>query len=176
MHMLLTGAATLLISLFALSHGPAAAHGAKADGHDKAQETKQETSQKSDGKPLQSTGSGTRLLTLDPAEIRMLVDETMLPDGNLEIGVLSLPVGYASSGGHQHGSTEVFYVIEGRLIHKLNGEQHILDPGMVGVVRPGDEIDHGVDGDVAVKALVVWAPGGEAQRLIDAGFTSTPLE
>lgn len=125
---------------------------------------------------LQATGDGTDLLTLGGAEIKMLVDQSILPDGEVEIGILYLPVGYDSSGGHQHGSTEVFYVMEGRLIHRLNGKVHILEPGMIGIVRKGDEIDHGVDGDVPVKALVVWVPGGEANRLIDMGFESVPLK
>ncbi len=47
---------------------------------------------------------------------------------------------------------------------------------MVGIARIGDTIDHGVDGDVPVKALVIWVSGGEADRLVEGGFTSTPLD
>jgi len=125
---------------------------------------------------LEATGSGTNMLTLEDAQIKMLVDQELLPEGEVEVGVLYLPVGYMNSGGHQHGSTEVFYVIEGRLIHVLNGEKHVLEPGTVGIVRKGDTIDHGVEGDVPVKALVIWAPGGEADRLIEMGFKSAPLD
>ncbi|HIF08595.1 MAG TPA: cupin domain-containing protein, partial [Sneathiellales bacterium] len=82
----------------------------------------------------------------------------------------------ASSGVHPHGSLEIFFVIEGNLIHRLNGETHILKPGMVGIARIGDTIDHGVDGDVPVKALVIWVSGGEVDRLVEGGFTSTPLD
>ncbi len=125
---------------------------------------------------LPSTSAGTRLLSLGDAQIKMLVDQNMLPDGEIEIGMLSLPAGFASSGVHPHGSLEIFYVIEGNLIHRLNGETHILKPGMVGIARIGDTIDHGVDGDVPVKALVIWVSGGEVDRLVEGGFTSTPLD
>jgi hypothetical protein len=39
---------------------------------------------------------------------------------------------------------------------------------MLGFVRPPDEVNHIVPGDEPVKALVIWAPGGEAQGLMDA--------
>jgi|TARA_B100000315_G_C14448109_1_gene527792 quercetin dioxygenase-like cupin family protein len=156
MRALLYGTAALLLCVTAWSIKQGFAHGA---------DTK-----------LQITGDGTDLLTFEGAEIKMLVDQSVLPEGEVEIGILYLPVGYDSSGEHQHGSTEVFYVMEGRLIHRLNGEVHILEPGTIGIVRKGDEIDHGVDGDVPVKALVVWVPGGEVDRLIDIGFESTPLD
>jgi len=37
---------------------------------------------------------------------------------------------------------------------------------MVGVVRVGDSVAHAVLSDEPVKALVIWLPGGEADRLI----------
>ena len=48
----------------------------------------------------------------------------------------------------------------------MNGESHLLSPGMLGFVRPPDEVNHVVPGDDPVKALVIWAPGGEAARVL----------
>jgi mannose-6-phosphate isomerase-like protein (cupin superfamily) len=74
-----------------------------------------------------------------------------------------------------HGRIEIFYILAGRLDHVVNGESHLLRPGMVGIVRPGDEVIHRVVSDVPVKALVIWAPGGEADRI--AGFLNErPIE
>ncbi len=60
-----------------------------------------------------------------------------------------------------HGTVEIFYVLSGELDHIVNDESHILTPGMVGIVRTGDSVVHRVVGDEPVKALVIWAPGGE---------------
>lgn len=66
---------------------------------------------------------------------------------------------------HRHGSLEVFYVLEGRLGHEVNGEPHELEPGMVGIVRPGDDVVHTVLSPEDVKALVVWVPADEVERI-----------
>jgi len=34
-----------------------------------------------------------------------------------------------------------------------------------GVVKPGDEVMHRVLGDTPVKAVVIWVPGGESDRI-----------
>jgi uncharacterized cupin superfamily protein len=69
---------------------------------------------------------------------------------------------------------EIFYVLEGTLEHVVNGVTHVLTPGMVGIVRAGDEVAHRVPGDEPVRALVVWAPGGEVDR-IAPGFRQRPV-
>lgn len=108
-------------------------------------------------KVYESPTSGTR--------IELLLDESNLGGGELEIGEITFPPG-TRSGDHPHGSTEVFYVLEGELEHVVNGESHLLKPGMLGFVRPPDRVNHVVPGDEPVKALVIWAPGGEAQRIV----------
>ncbi len=55
--------------------------------------------------------------------------------------------------------------ISGQLHHVVNGEERVITPGMVGVVRAGDEVVHKVPGDQPCRAVVIWAPGGEADRL-----------
>ena len=77
-----------------------------------------------------------------------------------------MPVGSgAGPASHRHGSTEMIYVISGELDHVVNGETHRLTAGMVGIVKPSDTVIHRVVGQAPVKALLVWAPGGEVERL-----------
>jgi hypothetical protein len=40
-----------------------------------------------------------------------------------------------------------------------------LKPGMVGLVRPPDKVRHKTGANGPTKALVIWAPGGEAGRI-----------
>ena len=105
----------------------------------------------------ESPTSGTR--------IKLLLDESNLGGNEIEIGEITFPAG-VNSGNHPHGSTEIFYVLSGELEHVVNGESHLLRPGMLGFVRPPDEVNHIVPGSEPVKALVIWAPGGEAHRIV----------
>ena len=90
--------------------------------------------------------------------------------------MLNVPAGFGESGAHQHGSLEIFYVVEGVLGHEVNGISHRLEPGMVGFVKPGDAVNHQVLSDGPMRALVIWLPGGEAGRLLEhAGFTEQPV-
>lgn len=102
--------------------------------------------------------------------IKVLVDAATLGGGEVEIAEITFPPGPIPTRGHQHGAVEIFYVLEGTLEHIVNGTPHRLTPGMVGIVRPGDEVIHGVVSEGPVRALVVWAPGGEVDR-IAPGFT-----
>lgn len=112
-----------------------------------------------EGHVYQSPTSGTT--------IRMLLDESNLGGTEIEIGEITFAPG-TNSGSHPHGSTEIFYVLSGELEHVVNGESHLLGPGMLGFVRPPDEVNHVVPGDEPVKALVIWAPGGEAGRILQS--------
>ena len=78
-------------------------------------------------------------------------------------------------GSHRHGAVEIFYVLSGTLGHEVNGEMHMLTPGMVGVVRPEDSVRHIVPKDADVKLLVIWTPAGEAKKFFGHGKT-TPIE
>ena len=83
----------------------------------------------------------------------------------VDVGVITFPPG-TDSGEHAHGVTEIFYVLEGALEHVVNGDSHTLAPGMLGSVKPPDRVNHRVapNGPPA-RALVIWAPGGEAERI-----------
>ena len=121
--------------------------------------------------------SGTRLLKKGDIDIRMLLEASNLGGQEIEIGEITLPVSYGQGGDHHHAKMEIFYVLSGRLGHTVNGEPHVLEPGMIGVVRVGDSIAHAVLSDEPVKALVIWLPGGEANRLVDEfGYSESPLQ
>ncbi len=110
--------------------------------------------------------AGIRVLTLGSGtSIKMLLDATNLGGGEIEVAEITFPAGMNPTGGHRHGAMEIFYIVEGVLGHVVNGEEHRLEPGMAGVVRPGDEVMHRVLSDGPVKALVLWVPGGEADRI-----------
>ena len=84
---------------------------------------------------------------------------------DVDVARLTFPPG-TNSGGHKHGVTEIFYVLEGTLEHVVNGESHILTKGMLGYVKPPDTVNHIVDANgPPAETLVIWAPGGEAARL-----------
>ncbi len=130
-----------------------------------------------EGPAYEAKSTGTRNLALDTVTIKMLVDASNIGSNLAEVGELFLPVESGESVAHQHANLELFYVVEGVLGHEVNGKAHRLEPGEVGIVKPGDTVKHAVLTDVPVKALVIWVPGGEADLLIEhAGFVVVPDE
>lgn len=100
------------------------------------------------------------------AEIELLLSESNLGGSEIQIGEITWPPG-ANSGDHPHGATEVFYVLEGELEHVVDGVSEILGPGDLGFVRPPSEVNHITSPDGGpVRALVIWAPGGEGTRIV----------
>lgn len=102
--------------------------------------------------------------------IQLLLGVAELPGGEAEIGEITLPAGYAGSTEHSHNSTEIFYVLQGQLEQTVGGVSKTLGPGMIGVVPKNQTVVHGVAGDQAVRALIIWLPAGESARLIEKGF------
>lgn len=99
-------------------------------------------------------------------EIELLLSESNLGGGELQIGEIIFPPG-TNSGDHLHGATEVFYVLEGELEHVVDGISEILGPGDLGFVRPPARVNHIVaPGGPPARALVIWAPGGEGTRIV----------
>jgi len=116
--------------------------------------------------PYARASSGTRTLALPGGTtIRLLLEAANLRGNEIEVAEITFPVGTNPPRGHGHGSLEIFYVVEGVLGHVVDDVEYRLEPGMVGVVRPGDSVAHRVLSDVPVKALVLWVPGGEADRI-----------
>lgn len=120
---------------------------------------------------------GTRRLQNEGSDfsIKVLVEAANLGSDDVEIGEITFPAGSEPRNGHSHAAIEIFYILSGELDHIVNGESHLLHPGMVGIVRPGDDVIHRVPSATEpVRALVIWAPGGEVERL-SRFFTSHPL-
>lgn len=122
------------------------------------------------------SSSGTRILENDAGtSIRILVENVVVPGTGVEIAEATLPVGSgAGPASHRHGVMEMIYVISGELDHVVNGEAHRLTPGMVGIVKPADTVIHRVVGQTPVKMLLIWAPGGEVERLAQR-FRQRPI-
>ncbi|HWP71718.1 MAG TPA: cupin domain-containing protein [Gemmatimonadaceae bacterium] len=122
------------------------------------------------------SSSGTRILENDTGtSIRILVENTVLAGTGVEVAEATMPVGAGSGpASHRHGSTEIIYVLSGELDHVVNGEPHRLTAGMVGIVKPSDTVIHRVVGQSPVKVLLIWAPGGEVERLAQR-FRQRPI-
>ena len=122
------------------------------------------------------SSSGTRVLENDTGtSIKILVDNTVLAGTGVEVAEATMPVGAGSGpASHRHGSTEIIYVLSGELDHVVNGEAHRLTAGMVGIVKPSDTVIHRVVGQSPVKVLLIWAPGGEVDRLAQR-FRQRPI-
>ena len=122
------------------------------------------------------SSSGTRILENDTGtSIRILVENTVLAGTGVEVAEATMPVGAGSGpASHRHGSTEIIYVLSGELDHVVNGEPHRLTAGMVGIVKPSDTVIHRVVGQSPVKVLLIWAPGGEVDRLAQR-FRQRPI-
>lgn len=107
-----------------------------------------------------------RFVSPSGAEIELLLSESNLGGSEIQIGEITWPPG-ANSGDHPHGATEVFYVLEGELEHVVDGVSQILGPGDLGFVRPPSRVNHITSPDGGrVRALVIWAPGGEGTRIV----------
>jgi quercetin dioxygenase-like cupin family protein len=117
---------------------------------------------------------GTRWLEGPGVAIKVLVEASNFGGSEVEVAEIVLQPG-GSAATHRHGSHELIYVLEGTLDHVVNGETHRLEPGMVGVVKQGDTVAHKVASTGPVKAVLVWAPGGEADRLAKM-FEARPVE
>ena len=110
---------------------------------------------------------GTRYLEFGggASSFKILLEEANLGGQELEIAEHSFAPG-TNIGGHSHSSIEIFYVLSGELEHTVNGETVLLTPGMIGVVRSGDEVIHKVPSvDTPAKVLIMWTPAGEITRI-----------
>lgn len=124
------------------------------------------------------SSTGTRLLeSAAPGgpSLEVLVEPSVLGGAEVAVAEIELPAsGGAPPAPHVHGSIEIFYVLSGTLHHVVEGERHVLTPGMIGIVRPGDRVVHEVGSEEPVRALVIWAPGDEVDR-IARFFTERPI-
>lgn len=92
-------------------------------------------------------------------EWKVLVDAANLGGTETRIAELTFNTDYVGQP-HTHDAIEIFYVLSGRFGHNVNGVPGVLEPGEIGICRPGDTIIHTVEGDEPAVVLTIWLPGG----------------
>jgi quercetin dioxygenase-like cupin family protein len=107
------------------------------------------------------------------AKWKLLINESNLGGKELDAAEVTLPAG-TTVRSHSHGTVEIIYVLSGTYEHEVNGKLYRLTPGMVGIVRPEDKVRHLVPKDGETKLLILWAPGGEASRILTQSKGRTP--
>ncbi len=100
--------------------------------------------------------------------IKILIEETNLGSQGAEIAEIWFPPGFEGQS-HPH-ELEIIYVVAGELDHIVNGESHILKPGMTGVVRARDRVVHKTHSADGVRTLVIWPLGGEVAGFAESGM------
>ena len=106
---------------------------------------------------------------VDPASkstIRVVIDEKLGGTKEVSIAELEIPPG-VDVPDHIHQSTEIFYVLSGELEQTSEGKVRKLTAGMAALVPANSTTHHKVTSKEPVRALVIWAPGGEERRIVD---------
>jgi quercetin dioxygenase-like cupin family protein len=107
------------------------------------------------------------------AKWKLLLDESNSGGKEVELAEVTLRAG-TTVPNHTHGSVEILYVLSGTYAHEVNGKRYLLRPGMVGIVRPGDQVRHLVPKEGDAKLLIIWAPAGEAGHSLARAKGTTP--
>lgn len=100
----------------------------------------------------------------------------------LLFAVLGVVLTATAPAADAQGPSTYTYATDGIRDHiggsQVNGRRYSLTPGMVGIVRPGDQVRHLVPMSGPAKLLIIWAPGGEARRLLGhaKGLEIRPLD
>lgn len=114
--------------------------------------------------------TGTRQFEWDsesgPGWIKVLIEEANLGSKGAEIAEVYFPPGWQGEP-HPH-ELEIIYVLEGELDHIVNGQSHILKPGMIGVVRARDRVVHRSISPEGVRTLIIWPLGDEVGPMSDS--------
>ncbi len=113
---------------------------------------------------ISSNGLGTYANPSGSFTLKRLLDSANFGGAELDIAELTFGPDYQGRV-HTHQPIEIFYVLSGRLRHVVNGVAADLEPGMIGVVRPSDQVEHIVLSKEPLRMLVIWVPGGLAERL-----------
>jgi quercetin dioxygenase-like cupin family protein len=105
---------------------------------------------------------------VDPASkstIRVVINEQLGGTKEVSIAELEIPPG-VDVPDHVHQSTEIFYILSGELEQTSEGKVQKLTAGMAALVPANTTTHHKVTSKEPVRALVIWAPGGEEQRIV----------
>ena len=116
------------------------------------------------GVGTQAPAPGPQLTSITRGSLRMLLDRAQLGGSQVSVGERSYPPNYESAE-HTHKSIELIYVLSGRFQHVVNDQTHVLTPGMLGVVKPGDKVRHRSDPAGPTTVLMIWVPGRDGSDL-----------
>jgi quercetin dioxygenase-like cupin family protein len=115
---------------------------------------------------LQAPEPGPLLTDPQRGELRMLLDKQRLGSSEVAVAERTYRANYESTE-HTHQGLEIIYVVQGEFQHVINGKAHVLRPGGVGIVRPGDKVRHRTGSQGPVKTLMIWVPGDEGTRVAE---------
>lgn len=136
-----------------------------------------DTADTASGYAYERATQGTRRFQWDtetgPGHIKVLLEEQNLGSPDTEIAEIYFPPDYQGAT-HPH-EFEIIYVLEGRLDHIVNGESHILEAGMIGVVREPDLVVHRTDSARGARTLVIWPLGNEVAGFEESTMQELPL-
>jgi len=100
------------------------------------------------------------------SQIKVLIDEHLGGTKDVTVAELTIPAG-VDVPDHIHQSTEIFYILSGELEQTSDGKVQKLTAGMACLVPANSTTHHKVTSKKPVRALVIWAPGGEEQRITE---------
>ncbi|HEV8716673.1 MAG TPA: cupin domain-containing protein [Candidatus Binatia bacterium] len=106
---------------------------------------------------------------IDPvskSELRVVIDQHLGGTKDVTVADLVIPPG-VDVPDHVHQSTEIFYILSGELEQTSEGKVQKLTAGMACLVPANTTTHHKVTSKEPVHAVVIWAPGGEEQRVIE---------
>jgi quercetin dioxygenase-like cupin family protein len=106
---------------------------------------------------------------IDPvskSELRVVIDPQLGGTTAVSLAELVIPPG-VDVPDHIHQSVEIFYVLSGELEQTSEGKVQKLTAGMACLVPANTTTHHKVTSKEPVRALVVWAPGGEEKRIVE---------
>ncbi len=136
-------------------------------GHDKNNQNLSSASPSSEYTSEQTViySKGTEYLVKDGVGFfKVLLGENNFRENSIEIAEMTLNPGFKSRS-HTHKSAEFFYVLSGELHQEVNGKKSVLKAGHLGIVPANANVIHSVPSETPLKALAIWAPGGELNRL-----------
>ena len=99
------------------------------------------------------------------SEIRVVIDQNLGGTKDVTVAELTIPPG-VDVPDHIHQSTEIFYILSGELEQTSEGKVQKLTAGMACLVPANTTTHHKVTSKEPVRALIIWAPGGEEKRIV----------
>ena len=100
-------------------------------------------------------------ITLDGSEIRELMAYRNSAVRNQSLAEATIPAGTATMEHYHKVSEEIYYILEGGGLMRLEGEEQAVIPGDAIAIPPGKRHNIINTGDVPLRLLCCCAPGYE---------------